>query len=247
MFIWSLHRSVASGIVLLILWLMRLLQNRESHLCELYQAQNSIQRQATVALIVLVFRMIKRSHALTYSHRNMIVEQQEACQKAQQIITRCEELSIKLDPIDWQQDGMQAVVKVNGIVIASLMDLSQRSSEDLLRQIQAKLFERAALNAVSARPGLKALVWSPVDVVQPQPFLSLWVITLETDERIPIIESMSNGQRVYDHYQFDREDGQQLTRLFGPASEGGYHLGDTVTIKVRERQYTGEIIYVIPP
>jgi len=151
----------------------------------------------------------------------MIVEQQEACQKAQQIITRCEELSIKLDPIDWQQDGMQAVVKVNGIVIASLMDLSQRSSEDLLRQIQAKLFERAALNAVSARPGLKALVWSPVDVVQPQPFLSLWVITLETDERIPIIESMSKGQRVYDHYQFDREDGQQLTRLFWTSERRG--------------------------
>jgi hypothetical protein len=30
-------------------------------------------------------------------------------------------------------------------------------------------------------------------------------------------------------------------------NEGEYHLGDTVTIKEREHQYTGEIIYIIPP
>ncbi len=42
-------------------------------------------------------------------------------------------------------------------------------------------------------------------------------------------------------------DEQQLARLFGPLNEGEYHLGDTVTIKERERHYTGEIIYIIPP
>jgi len=89
-------------------------------------------------------------------------------------------------------------------------------------------------------------MWSPVDVVQPQAFLSLWIITLETDERIPIVESIRNGQRVYEHYQFDGDDGQ-LAKLFGPVTEGEYHLGDTVTIRERERQYTGEIIYIIPP
>ena len=90
-------------------------------------------------------------------------------------------------------------------------------------------------------------MWSPVDVVQPQAFLSLWVITLETDERIPIIESIRNGRRVYEHYRFDGDDEQQLAQLFGPVNEGEYHLGDTVIIKERERQYTGEIIYIIPP
>ena len=90
-------------------------------------------------------------------------------------------------------------------------------------------------------------MWSPVDVVQPQAFLSLWVITLETDERIPIIESIRNGRRVYEHYWFDGDDEQQLAQLFGPVNEGEYHLGDTVIIKERERQYTGEIIYIIPP
>jgi hypothetical protein len=90
------------------------------------------------------------------------------------------------------------------------------------------------------------LTWSPVDVVQPQAFLSLWIIILETGERIPIIESLSNGQRVYENYQFDGNDGQQLARLFGPVHEGEYHLGDTVTIKERERHYTGEIMYIIP-
>ncbi len=84
-------------------------------------------------------------------------------------------------------------------------------------------------------------------MVQPQAFLNLWIIILETDERIPIIESIRNGQRVYEHYRFDGDDEQQLAGLFGPVNEGEYHLGDMVTIKERERQYTGEIVYIIPP
>src|SRR6266436_9627390 len=184
---------------------------------------------------------------MSYSRRNTVEEQQEACQKAKQITAVCEQLHITLDPIDWQHRGMLAPVKVNSIEIASLLDLAQRDSDDILRRVRIKLFEHAALETIHARPGLKALMWSPVDVVQPQEFLSLWIITLETDERIPIIESIKNGQRVYEHYQFDGGDGQQLAKLFGPVNEGEYHLGDTVTIKERERQYTGEIIYIIPP
>src|SRR6266571_4908927 len=184
---------------------------------------------------------------MTYSRRNSADEQQEACQKAKQITAICGQFHIRLDPIDWQQYGMWAPVKVNNIEIASLLDLGQRESDDILRQIQIKLFAHAALETLHSRPGLKVLMWSPVDVVQPQAFLSLWIITLETDERVPIIESIKNGQRVYEHYQFNRADEQQLASLFGPASEGEYHLGDTVTIKERERQYTGEVIYIIPP
>ncbi len=119
----------------------------------------------------------------------------------------CEQFQITLDPIDWQQFGMWAPVKVNNVEIASLLELRQRDSDDILRQVQIKLFAHAALQTLHARPGLKALMWSPVDVVQPQAFLSLWIITLETDERIPIIEAISNGQRVYEHYQFDGDDG----------------------------------------
>ena len=184
---------------------------------------------------------------MTYSRRNSADEQQEACQKARQITTICEQFHITLDPIDWQQFGMWAPVKVNNIEIASLLELRQRDSDDILRQVQIKLFAHAALETLHSRPGLKVLMWNPVDVVLPQPFLSLWIITLETDERIPIIESIKNGQRVYEHYQFDGADRQQLARLFGPVNEGEYHLGDTVTIKEREHQYTGEIIYIIPP
>jgi len=183
---------------------------------------------------------------MSYSRRNSADEQQEACQKAEQITAICGQFHITLDPIDWQQYGMWAPVKVNNIEIASLLDLGQRDSDDILRQVQIKLFAHAALETLHSRRGLKALMWSPVDVVQPQAFLSLWIITLETDERIPIIESIRNGQRVYEHYQFDGDDGQ-LAKLFGPVSEGEYHLGDTVTIRERERQYTGEIIYIIPP
>ena len=184
---------------------------------------------------------------MTYSRRNSTDEQQEACQKARQITAICEQFHITLDPIDWQQFGMWAPVKVNTIEIASLLDLGQRDSDDILRQVQIKLFAHTALETLHARPDLKALMWSPVDVVQPQAFLSLWIITLDTDERIPIIESIRNGQRVYEHYRFDRNDGQQLAQLFGPMNEGEYHLGDTITIKERERQYSGEIIYIIPP
>src|SRR5438876_5572086 len=184
---------------------------------------------------------------MTYTRRSSDDEQQEACQKAKQITAICGQFHITLDFIDWQQFGMEAPVKVNTIEIASLLDLGQRESDDILRQIQIKLFAHAALETLHSRPGLKVLMWSPVDVVQPQAFLSLWIITLETDERIPIVESIRNGQRVYEHYRFDGDDGQQLAKLFGPVIEGEHHLGDTVTIAERERQYTGEIIYIIPP
>jgi hypothetical protein len=182
---------------------------------------------------------------MTYSHRNSANEQLEASQKARQITAICEQFQIALDPIDWQQFGMYAPVKVNNIEIASLLGLGQRESEEILRQVQIKLFAHAALETLHNRTGHKVLMWSPVDVVLPQPFLSLWIITLETDERIPIIESIRNGQRVYEHYQFNG-DGQQLANLFGPVNEGVYRLGDTITIKERERQYCGEIIYIIP-
>src|SRR5947207_6791125 len=155
---------------------------------------------------------------MTYSRRNSTDEQQEACQTAKQITTICEQFHITLDPIDWQQFGMWAPVKVNNIEIASLLDLRQRDSDDILRQVQIKLFAHAALETLHSRPGLKALMWNPVDVVLPQAFLSLWIITLETDERIPIIESLKNGQRDYEHNQFDGDDAHQLARLFGPVN-----------------------------
>src|SRR5947199_3723262 len=184
---------------------------------------------------------------MTYSRRNIAGEQQEACQKARHITAVCVHDHIMLDLIDWHQFGMWAPVKVNMIEIASLLDLGQRESEDILRQVQIKLFAHAALETLHSRPYLKVLMWSPVDVVQPQAFLSLWVITLETDERIPIIESIRNGRRVYEHYRFDGDDEQQLAQLFGPVNEGEYHLGDTEIVKERERQYTEESIYIIPP
>src|SRR6266480_6316432 len=183
---------------------------------------------------------------MTYSRRNSADEQHEACQKAKQITEVCGQFHITLDPIDWQQYGMWAPVKVNNIEIASLLDLGRRDPDDIVRQVQIKLFALAALETLHSRQDLKAFMWSPVDVVQPQAFLSLWIITLETDERIPIVESIKNGQRVYEYYPFDGDDGQ-LTKLFGPVNEGEYHLGDIVTIKEREREYTGEIIYIIPP
>ncbi|MDQ2904895.1 MAG: hypothetical protein ABI456_18620 [Ktedonobacteraceae bacterium] len=184
---------------------------------------------------------------MTYLRRNIAGEQEEACQKARQITAISTHFHITLDRIDWQQFGMGAPVKVNTIEIASLLDLGQRDSDDVLRQIQIKLFACAALDTLHARRGLKVLMWSPVDVVQPQAFLSLWVITLETDERIPIIESIRNGQRVYEHYRFDGDDEQQLTQLFGPMNTGKYHRGNMVTINEHERHYTGEIMYIIPP
>jgi hypothetical protein len=110
-----------------------------------------------------------------------------------------------------------------------------------------KLLEHAALKALQARPGRKALVWSPVDVVQPQEFLSLWIITLETDERVAIAESIKNGQRVYEHYKLDMSNGDYLAKLFGPAHTGEYQIGDTVTIEEHEHRCSGEIVYIIPP
>src|SRR3984893_2453160 len=177
---------------------------------------------------------------MAYSRRNSIEEREEACQKAKEIMAICEKLHIRLDPIDWQTSGLRAGVTVNAIEISDLMDLGQQDSDSILRRVRIKLFERAALETIRARPGLKALVWSPVDVVQPQEFSSLWVITLETDERVPIAEYIRNGQRVYEHYEFDMDDGQFLPKLFGPIYKGDYQLGDVVTIEERERKCTGE-------
>ncbi len=184
---------------------------------------------------------------MVYSRHNKVEEQQEARQKAQQITTACEQLSITLDPINWSEDGMQAVVKVNAIEIGSLTELCQRERDDLLRQIQIKLFEDAALKAIHAQPNLKAVMWSPVDILQPQKFLNLWIVTLETGERIPILELIKQGQRVYEHFTLNKNDKDQLSQLFGPGGEGAYRIGESITIKERDRQYTGEVLYVLPP
>jgi hypothetical protein len=184
---------------------------------------------------------------MTYSRRNSVEEQKEAGQKATQLMVICEKLHIPLDPIDWQNSGMRACVTVNSIEIADLFDLGQQDSDSILRRFQIKLLEHAACETIHARPGLKTVIWSPVDVVQPQTFLSLWVLTMETDERIAIAEYIRNGQRVYEHYELDLDDGQQLAKLFGPVHNGEYHLGDTVTIEEHEQKYIGEIIYIIPP
>src|SRR5947199_9892175 len=103
---------------------------------------------------------------MTYSRRNIAGEQEEACQKAKQITAICAQFQITLDPIDWQQFGMWAPVKVNNVEIASLVDLGHRDSDDILRQVQIKLLARAALETLHSRPGLKVSMWSPVDVVQ---------------------------------------------------------------------------------
>jgi hypothetical protein len=184
---------------------------------------------------------------MTYTRHNTVEEQQEARLKVSQIADICADLNLTLDPVDWQTYGMMAPVSINGIEIAPLMDLRQRGSDSILRCARIKLLERVALDTVKARSGLKATMWSPVEVVQPQAFLSLWAITLETDERIPVIESISDGQRVYEHYHFDRNDMQQLVGLFGPMSKGEYVPGEQITIQDRDRRYTGEVIYVIPP
>src|SRR5216684_8913259 len=96
---------------------------------------------------------------MTYSRRNIADEQQEAFQKARQITAICEQFHITLDPIDWQQFGMWAPVKVNNIDIASLLDLGRRDSDDIVRQVQIKLFEHAALETLQSRQCLKAIMW----------------------------------------------------------------------------------------
>lgn len=184
---------------------------------------------------------------MTYSRRDSIEEQQMASHQAQHIATLCEQWSFTLDRIDWQQWGMQALVKVNGVEIAPLLELGQREHAELLRLIQIKLLERAALETIPTQPTLKALVWRPVVVVQPQAFLSLWIITLETDARIPIVELLRNGRRVYEFYPFDAGNRQQLAALFGKFHQGAYNLGDRVTVKEHARLYSGVIIYSIPP
>lgn len=184
---------------------------------------------------------------MVYTRRNIAEEQKEACQKAQQITALCEQFHITLDPIDWQNTGMRACVMVNGLKIADLLDLHQQDSASLLRQFQIKLFEQAALKAVQARPGIKAIMWSPVEVVQPQAFLCLWVVTLETGERVAIAEYIRNGQRVYEHVAFNGDDVNALTKLFGPAYTGEYDYGEMVTIGEHEQRCTGEVIYILPP
>jgi len=184
---------------------------------------------------------------MTYAHKNTAEEQKEACQKAKQITDICKQFNITIDPIDWQNAGMRARVTVNTIEISDLLGLSQQNSDSILRLVQIKLFEHTALKAIGARPGCKALIWSPVAVVQPQAFLSLWIITLETDERIAIAEYIRDGQRVYEPYEIDRNDRDYLAKLFGPTHTGEYQLDDMVTIEEHERRSTGEIVYILPP
>ncbi len=188
-----------------------------------------------------------RKDIMTYSRRNVIEEQQEAYQRVVHITEMCATFQIMLDPVDWQQFGLQAPVKVQATEIALLCDLRSRDRDDLLRQIQIKLLERAALETLSFRSGLRAVIWSPVQVIQPQEFLSLWVITLETNERIPVIEYMHQGQRVYESFPFDSVQREPLALLFGPAIVGEYHLGEAITIKERGNQYAGKILHIIPP
>lgn len=183
---------------------------------------------------------------MTYSRRNRVEEQQEAALKAQRIAAVCEQLHITLDTIDWQAGGMQTPVRVRGVEISLLFDLAQREAEDLLRLVQMKLLERAALEAIHAPAGTKASMWSPITTAQPQDFLSLWIITLETDERIPIMENLRDGQRVYELYPFDPQNQDQLAVLFGRPFEATYHPGDDVTIKEHARLYTGRVIYSVP-
>ncbi len=184
---------------------------------------------------------------MTYTRKNSIEESKEARLKAQQVTAICEELHITLDPIDWQNAGMRAGVAVNAIEIADLLGLSRQDSDSILRLIQIKLFERAARETLRTQPAPRALIWSPVDVIRPQAFLSLWILTMETDERVAIAEYLRKGQRVYEHYKLDVNDQQQLATLFGPLQKGEYALGTTITIEERERKSTGEIVYILPP
>lgn len=182
---------------------------------------------------------------MTHSRQDMTEEQQGARQKAEHITSIYQALQVALDPIDWQQFGLFAPVKVNEIEIALLGDLWQRDKDDLLRQVQIKLLEHAALKALPSRPNLRAMIWSPVEVLQPQAFLSLWIITFETGERVPTMEFLSDGQRTFALFPFDGARGRHLALLFGPAIQGEHHPGEIITIKERGQQYTGEIMYVV--
>lgn len=184
---------------------------------------------------------------MIYTRRNIAEEQEEACQKAKQLTVLCAQLHITLDPIDWQNAGMRAPVLVNTIKVADLTDLSRQDSASILRLLQMKLFERAALRTVCAQPDMKAVTWSPVEVVQPQEFLSLWIITLESNERVAVAEYLRNGQRVYEHFTFDGSNDHALAQLFGPAYRGEYALGARVAIAEHGCQCIGEIIYVLHP
>ncbi len=184
---------------------------------------------------------------MTYSHRNMAAEQKEAEQKAKQITAMCEALSFTVDPIAWEQEGLRAIVSVHMVPISDLLDLGRQDSDSLLRHIRMKLLEQAAREVSHVQP-TRALMWIPLDVVQPQEFLSLWVLTMETtNERVAIAEYIRDGQRVYEHYVYNRNDKQQLATLFGPIQKGEYRQGDMVTIEEREQKYTGEIVYILPP
>ena len=184
---------------------------------------------------------------MPYSHRDLAAEQKEARQKAKQVTEICKQLSIMLDPIDWQHSGMRAPVTVNSLEISDLFNLSRQDDASILRRVRIKLLEHAALETIHAQPGSKALVWSPVDVVQPQAFVSLWIITLETHERVTIAEYIRNGGRVYEPYEYPGNNQQLLAELFGPIHTGEYQLGEIVTIEDHERTYTGEIVYILPP
>ena len=186
-----------------------------------------------------------RKDAMTYSRRDVTEEQQEACQKAQHITAIYRAFQITLDPIDWQHFGLFASVKVNTLEIALLGELWQRDKDDMLRQAQIKLLEHAALQALPFRPNRRAVIWSPVEVLQPQAFLQLWIITFETEERIPVIEFLSDEQRTFAPFSFDGAQGRQLALLFGPAIQGEHRPGEMITIKERGRHYTGEIMYII--
>jgi hypothetical protein len=188
-----------------------------------------------------------RKDVMTYSRHNTLEERQEACQIATRITEICAAFQIVLDPIDWQQFGLQAPVKVQATEVALLCDLWPRDQDDLFRQIQIKLLEHAALKTLRSRTGLKATIWSPVQVLQPQAFLSLWVITLETNERIPVIEYIHQEQRLYAPFQIESAQQEALTLLFGPAITGEYSLGEMITIKERGTHYTGKIVHILPP
>ena len=84
-------------------------------------------------------------------------------------------------------------------------------------------------------------------IQQPQAFLSLWIVTLETNERVAIAEYLRQGKRVYEPYQLDVHDEQQLASLFGPSNTGEHKINDTITISEHEHKCTGEVIYVLPP